>query len=210
MPQTATTTTQPEQIDEPDVEHSEGTTELDRDEIFHVLQCQRRRRVIRYLLTHEGTAEMSDIAEHIAAAENDKTVAALRSEERQRVYIALYQAHLPKMDDVGVIEYEQSRGNVTPTELLADFEPYVDDTNSADEPEPEPETSGAPKQRPSRNPHTNYLFASGGTLAMVLGFLMNAPFLSLLPATIVMVLVSGVFSLLSVTNYLTDAAELSV
>src|SRR6056297_874967 len=101
---------------------------LTRDDIFHVLQCRRRRLVLKYLQEYDGDgpARMGDIAEHIAAVEHDTTVEALQSQERQRVYIALYQSHLVKMDKVGVISYNQSRGYVEPTPLADRFTDYID------------------------------------------------------------------------------------
>lgn len=79
------------------------------------------------LLAHEDRERfrMRDVAEAIAAWEHDTTVQQLRSEERQRVYIALYRSHLPTLDDLGVIRYNQARGLVEPTGLLQVFEPYL-------------------------------------------------------------------------------------
>ncbi|MFB6358651.1 MAG: hypothetical protein ABEJ96_06540, partial [Thiohalorhabdaceae bacterium] len=54
-------------------------------------------------------AELGDLAEHIASIENDKPEVALSSTERKRVYVALYQCHLPKMDDIGVIDFDEDR-----------------------------------------------------------------------------------------------------
>jgi hypothetical protein len=108
---------------------SPSDDELTRDDLFHVLQCRRRRLVLKYLHEHPGDepADMSDIAEHIAALEHDTTVDSLRSKERQRVYIALYQSHLPKMDDAGVINYNQDRGLVEATALANSFDKYLDE-----------------------------------------------------------------------------------
>ena len=100
--------------------------EFSKDEIFHVLQNKRRRDVLRYLERVEGRVEMRDIAEQVAAWEHDTTVEALTSKERQRVYIALYQAHLPKLDEKGIIEYNQSRGYVERTPLADQLIPYLD------------------------------------------------------------------------------------
>ena len=107
---------------------------ISKDDAFHVLQNARRRAVLRYLSEHseEDTFVMRDIAEEVAAWEHDTTVQRLVSDERQRVYIALYQSHLPKLDEHGIIEYNQSRGVVEPTELTAAFEPYLDDGLHAD------------------------------------------------------------------------------
>jgi hypothetical protein len=104
----------------------EAPQSLSKDDLFHVLQNQRRRRVLNYLQTVEGQVEMRDIAEQVAAWEHDTTVQALTSEQRQRVYIALYQSHLPKLDEMGVLNYHQSRGIVERTPLADQFDPYLD------------------------------------------------------------------------------------
>jgi hypothetical protein len=40
------------------------------------------------------------------------------------VYVSLYQNHLPKMDSVGVIEYDRNRGTVEPRNL-SEMRPYL-------------------------------------------------------------------------------------
>lgn len=99
-----------------------------KDDLFHLLQNSRRRAVLRYFIVHSEREEfnMRTIAEEIAAWENDISVDQLHSDQRQRVYIALYQSHLPKLDEYGVIEYNQSRSIVKPTSLTALFEPYLE------------------------------------------------------------------------------------
>ena len=103
------------------------TTELSKDDLFHILQNQRRRRVLEYIQDNDDEAQvdMRDIAEQVAAWEHDTTVQQLTSNERQRVYIALYQSHLPKLDEKGIIEYNQSRGIVERTSLADQFEHYL-------------------------------------------------------------------------------------
>lgn len=97
---------------------------LEQDEVFHLLQNQRRRLVLRYLTEH-ADVEMREVAEQVAAWENDTTVAGLSSDARQRVYIALYQSHLPKLDECGVIEYDQNRGTIESGAPLEQLEPYL-------------------------------------------------------------------------------------
>jgi hypothetical protein len=103
---------------------------LDTDDVFHLLQNERRRRVIEYLREHEGGStegvDMRDVVEDIAAREHDTSVDLLSSDERQRVYIALYQSHLPKLDDHDVIEYDQDRGWVRLAPGGEQTFPYLD------------------------------------------------------------------------------------
>ena len=86
---------------------------LSKDVIFELLKNRRRREVLRVLLDRDETVTLGDLAEQIAAWENDTTVNALNSDQRKRVYVALYQTHLPKMDDAGIIDYDQDRGLIT-------------------------------------------------------------------------------------------------
>ena len=88
------------------------TTELSTDTVFHLLQNDRRRAALRYLRAADGPVDVGDLAEAIAAAEQDTTVTGLSAQQRQRVYISLYQTHLPKLDDCGVVEYRKNRGVV--------------------------------------------------------------------------------------------------
>jgi len=103
------------------------------DVVFEVLRNQRRRAVLRYLQGHDDdTVEIGDLAEHIAAAENDKPVAQINSAERKRVYVGLYQCHLPKMDDAGAIDYNQSRGFVELSGVGGQFLEHLDPVSDGD------------------------------------------------------------------------------
>ena len=86
---------------------------LSKDVIFELLKNRRRREVLQYLLEADETVTLGELAEQIAAWENDTEITALSSDQRKRVYVALYQTHLPKMDDAGIIEYDQDRGLIT-------------------------------------------------------------------------------------------------
>lgn len=108
---------------------------LSPDDIFHILQTNRRRDAISYLLDREDPVKMSDIAEHVSATEHETTVAELTSTQRQRVYIPLYQSHLPKLDTKGVIDYDKPRGIVRPTERIEVFRPYLEAAESNESPD---------------------------------------------------------------------------
>lgn len=88
------------------------------DQVFEILKNKRRRFVLRHLEAAEGQVRLSELAEQIAAWENEKEVRQITSQERKRVYVGLYQCHLPKMDDMGVIEFNKPRGIVQPGENI--------------------------------------------------------------------------------------------
>ncbi|MFW6317033.1 MAG: DUF7344 domain-containing protein [Halorubrum sp.] len=104
----------------------EGGSELTKGEIFDLLKNRRRRTVIRYLRENDGNAELNDLAEHIAAKENDIDVRQLSSDQRKRVYIGLYQCHLPKMDSLGVIDYDKDRGTIELQASVSQLLEYMD------------------------------------------------------------------------------------
>ncbi|WP_458205856.1 DUF7344 domain-containing protein [Haladaptatus sp. NG-SE-30] len=107
-------------------------TPLSRDMVFDVLKNQRRRYALHYLKQAEETVQLSDLAEQVAAWENDTTVDAISAAERKRVYTALYQSHLPKLDDAGIIDYNQNRGIVELATAVEQLDPYLE-TNTRDD-----------------------------------------------------------------------------
>ncbi|ELY60620.1 DUF7344 domain-containing protein [Natronolimnohabitans innermongolicus] len=100
-----------QEMDDAD-ESPDVAASLSKDELFHLLQNERRRLVLRFLRGTEEPVRMRDVAEQVAAWEHDTTVEELTSKQRQRVYIPLYQSHLTKLDEAGLIDYQKSRGIV--------------------------------------------------------------------------------------------------
>lgn len=77
---------------------------LSRDDVFEVLSNSRRRHALRYLRRNGGPVEVGELAEIVAAREEDKRVEEVTSRERKRVYVALKQSHLPRMKEVELVE----------------------------------------------------------------------------------------------------------
>lgn len=112
--------------------------ELSLDDIFELLKNRRRRDVIAFLRGDaDGNATLGELAEHIAAKENDIEVRELSSDQRKRVYIGLYQCHLPKMDDMGIIDFESNRGQIELLPSVDQLEPYLEQSRDGHiEPKP--------------------------------------------------------------------------
>lgn len=87
-------------------------TEPTLDDVFHILRNERRRNALFYLKHTDGIVDISDLSEQVAAWENDIKPEELSSQERKRVYIALYQNHLPLMDKDDIINYDKDRGDI--------------------------------------------------------------------------------------------------
>lgn len=112
---------------------TEATARLPKDELFHLLQNERRRRAVQYVLRRDGVVDMRDISDRLAAIENDVEVAALTSAQRKRVYVSLYQCHLPKLDEAEVIDYDKDRGTIERTPRIDQLEPYLSVEGESDE-----------------------------------------------------------------------------
>jgi DNA-binding transcriptional ArsR family regulator len=90
-------------------------TTRSKDELFQILSNSRRRYIIYYLAEVGGEMSLKQLATKIAAAESDTTESEVAPEERQRVYISLYQTHLPKLEETGVAVYDEDERTVTLT-----------------------------------------------------------------------------------------------
>ncbi|QSG11724.1 putative trancriptional regulator, ArsR family [Halapricum desulfuricans] len=113
------------ELEDAGVETDADAEALSLDTIFDALKNARRRRALRYLDAADEQLEIGDLAERIAADENDKTTDEISYAERKRVYVALYQCHLPKLDDMDIVSYDKSRGMVTLRERAAQLQPYL-------------------------------------------------------------------------------------
>jgi DNA-binding transcriptional ArsR family regulator len=120
--------------DDDDEDHEESDVEqsLPLDQVFEILKNSRRRETLHYLDENGGEASLSELAEHIAALENDTTVAAISSSQRKRVYVGLYQCHLPKMADMGIVEFNQNRGIVELGAAAPQLYQYLDNQSATE------------------------------------------------------------------------------
>jgi hypothetical protein len=87
---------------------------LSEEEVFDLLSSSRRRRVLRHLLRDHEPVDLQRLADEVAAAENEKEVDQLTDRERKRVYVSLYQTHIPAMADAGVVDYDPDSGTIVP------------------------------------------------------------------------------------------------
>ncbi len=114
-------------IDLSAVERS-GDDGLSEDDVFDILSNGRRRRTLHYLMQRgrDNPPTLRDLSRQVAAWENDTSPAEVTADERRRVYIALHQTHLPRMDDAGVVEYESTDDEVVLSAEGEDLHVYLD------------------------------------------------------------------------------------
>jgi hypothetical protein len=118
-----------------DDDQSEGDDDeedvLPKDVQYDIVRNERRRLVLKFLAEEKNPVSVGRLSEYVAGIENDKDPRMLDSQERKRAYVGLYQCHLPRMDDAGVIDYNKSRGVVAlgphAEEVVAHVEKEDDD-----------------------------------------------------------------------------------
>jgi len=105
---------------------------LPADDVLEALDNRRRREVIRRLA---GAGEdnpgipLGELAEYVAAVENGKPVETVTSKERKNAYIGLYQAHLPTLEETGIVSVSESNlvRPVVDTQELAELLTLIED-----------------------------------------------------------------------------------
>lgn len=102
---------QAEEVERPVAVASDDT--LSADEIFELLKNNRRREILYYLEEADGSAAIKELARNIAAREHDVPASAVTDKQYKRVYVALVQTHVPKLENAGVIEFDEDEQTMT-------------------------------------------------------------------------------------------------
>lgn len=106
---------------------AEGTGRPSRQDIFDVLRNRRRQCIIEYLQQNEGDGpfELGELVEYVTALEADAAPRESTPVERKRVYNALRQTHLPKLDDAGMITYDPETNRIGLETAARDAQRYL-------------------------------------------------------------------------------------
>jgi len=96
-------------------------------QIHGILANERRRAVIERLDASPGTVTVRDLSEAIAAAETGESPPPARV--RESVYTALHQTHLPKLHEVGVVEYDREHSLVHLQSAVREIDRHMDVLN---------------------------------------------------------------------------------
>lgn len=167
-----------------------NTRELSRDEIFEVLSSDRRRHLIYFLESHAGEAELRELAQWIAARENGTDPEAISEQARKRVYISLYQTHLPKLETYGLVEYDSDEKRVATTERIEEVIGLFDESKRVSE--------------PTFQWQLYYPLLAGGSVVLFVLHLLGVGITSTTWLTFVIV---GSLLALSLTHYYVEAAS---
>ena len=101
-----------------------GSEPLDEGTLHDILRNERRRHAIESLRESDGLADVSDLAESIAASESGSDPPP--TNKRQSVYVSLHQTHLPKLDDLGIVSYDPDDRTVELLDRVEQVEVYME------------------------------------------------------------------------------------
>lgn len=99
--------------------------ELTQDTVYDLLSNKRRRFVISKLRRADGAVSVNELSESVAAWENGVEVDELTDKQIKRVYVSLYQIHIPKLDDAGLVAYDKDSGQVELTPTVSELDSYL-------------------------------------------------------------------------------------
>lgn len=94
------------------------------DALFEAIANDRRRRALLFV-NMQGKTSLAAVADYVASVEYDKPPEQLSAQERKRVYIALQQAHIGKLEEVGLVETERDGHRIFRTPLTSAAAEYV-------------------------------------------------------------------------------------
>lgn len=103
---------------------SQQTHDLTKDDVLDLLSNSRRRYVIYFLEQWNGSATLNELAYNIASRETGVPVDELSEDDKRRVYISLYQTHLPKLDLYDLVDYDKDERTVELAESAHDIGDY--------------------------------------------------------------------------------------
>lgn len=86
-----------------------GTLSLD---ALHDLLAHHRRRHVLVCLDQHRQLPLADLADEVASQEHGEPITEITEEAVLRIYSSLWHAHIPKLEEADVVEYDQDRDTV--------------------------------------------------------------------------------------------------
>lgn len=106
--------------------HDDCADSLTTDQAFDLLGDSTRRRVLAALQATDGAMSLGELADETVARAEDADSEGMTGGRRERTAASLHHCHLPKLDDVGVVEYDPVESEVELTEGVVELEPYFE------------------------------------------------------------------------------------
>lgn len=102
------------------------TSALELDEVFAALGHPRRRYLVYTLANGGSEVTLPELATEITAWERDIPAGEVSEEDRKPVQISLYHSHIPKLVDLGIIEYHEGEDIIVRARNTTQVEAVLD------------------------------------------------------------------------------------
>jgi hypothetical protein len=99
--------------------------ELSQDTLFSLLSNPRRRFVLQYLNRVKEPVSLQDLTTEVAAWENETDPEELTDKQEKRIYVSLYQTHIPKLEEAGIVRHDEETGEILLTDKANDVSVYL-------------------------------------------------------------------------------------
>lgn len=106
-------------------EPDDGGGGLPVDAVFDVLRSPRRRYVLYQLSERSEPMGVDALAARVAAWEDEPDGGGADGDDRRRVLASLHHTHLPKLIELGLVEYDEAERRVTMADRTAAVDPYL-------------------------------------------------------------------------------------
>ncbi|WP_435177944.1 DUF7344 domain-containing protein [Halorussus sp. AFM4] len=99
--------------------HEDGGLSL-LDRSLRALSNQNRRYLLYHLDEH-GDAELDELSRQLVARESDCSLSSISEEDSKRIQAKLHHEHLPRLQDYGIIDYDERQGDIRLTHSSSVF-----------------------------------------------------------------------------------------
>ena len=103
-----------------------GRRSLPRETIDRIVDSDRRRAVLRCVLTADEPISVRRLVAQLADAEYDPTVGTTIHQLRQRIHVSLCRTHLPLLEEHDIVRYDRARSLVGPAVNVSAFESLLE------------------------------------------------------------------------------------
>ena len=102
------------------------------DTVLDVCRDRHRRIVLAVLAGEQRGLTVNDLTKAIAKQNHHVRVTEMSAERLPELQLSLHHVHLPKIEAAGLIDYDQERGLVEPTEQFEQAQPQLSALIEAD------------------------------------------------------------------------------
>ncbi len=141
--QPQSTTNRPAQID-PVLAREEAESDeppiLEQSGVFDILSNDRRLLVVQFLSEYaDEDHTLGSVVDYVTAVEHNKEIAAVKPDERHRVYTSIRQFHIPILEDECIITLDETTDIIHPGSRFGEVEEFLDScpNNETDTSSPE-------------------------------------------------------------------------